>query len=149
MKLEEEIHQKKFRNEHHRLAVNLIFTGNWVKNSHIRFLKTFGLSLQQFNILRILRGQHPQPASINLLMERMLDKMSNASRLVDKLKKKGYVERKDSPKDRRQADVVITTSGMELLAEIDDKMDALEKILTTLSPQEIKTLNDLLDKVRG
>jgi len=99
--------------------------------------------------LRILRGQYPKPASINLLIERMLDKMSNASRLVDKLHAKGLVERRQCASDKRQVDVIISKKGMRMLDQIDKVINSLEDQLGKLSKQEAKTLNDLLDKLRA
>ncbi len=104
--------------------------------------------MQQFNILRILRGQHPKSASINTLKERMLDKMSDVSRLVERLRKADLVERKSCEADRRAVDVKITQKGLELLKEIDDKLHILEATLKdTLSDKEVSQLNKLLDKV--
>src|SRR5258708_7664949 len=108
----EEIRQKKFSSEYHKMALNIIYTGNWITSVNGDRLKKHKLTPPQFNILRILRGQHPNPATVNLLIERMLDKMSNASRLVDKLKEKGLVERKTSENDRRACDVMITKRGL-------------------------------------
>ena len=85
MRIEDEIKQKSFKSKKEKALVNLVFTYNWIKEKRSKTYKEFGLSSQQFNILRILRGQHPNAASVKLLTERMLDKMSNASRLVDKL----------------------------------------------------------------
>jgi len=102
--------------------------------------------MPQFNILRILRGQHPQPATINLLIERMLDKTSNASRLVDKLEAKGLVTRKQCPNDRRTVDVMITAAGLNLLLQMD-KEDIYQS-LNNLTGQEAEQLNLLLDKIR-
>ncbi|TAL68573.1 MAG: MarR family transcriptional regulator [Bacteroidetes bacterium] len=147
MKLEDEIMQKKFKSEHHKLIVNIIFTGNWVNASSIKFLKRFGISPQQYNLMRILRGRHPESASITLLTERMLDKMSNASRLVEKLKKKELVERIECPHDRRKVEVSINEKGLELLKEIDGNEN--EKNFKNLSVAEAKQLNILLDKFRG
>lgn len=148
MRLEDEIKQKQFKSEHHKLLVNLMYTGNWVKSMHTEVLKPHDLTLQQYNILRILRGQHPSPASINLLMERMLDKMSNASRLVEKLRTKGHVERKENDSDRRQADVVITQQGLDLLKVIDPQLQQFEHRFRTLTEAEAKTVNDVLDRLR-
>lgn len=149
MRLEDEIKQKKFNSELNKLLINLIFTGNWVKDLNSQMLKPYGLTTQQFNILRILRGQHPNPASINLLIERMLDKMSNASRLVEKLRLKGFVERRECKKDRRQADVVITDSGLEVLKKIDQDLVAFEKkFASVVSEEEAKDANRILDKLR-
>lgn len=148
MRLEDEIKQKKFESERQKLLVNLIFTGNWIKDINSQMLKPFGLTTQQYNILRILRGQHPKPASVNLLIDRMMDKMSNASRLVEKLRLKGFVERRECEKDRRQADVVVTKEGLELLKRIDSAMVAFEKRFEHISEEESAQVNMLLDKLR-
>jgi DNA-binding MarR family transcriptional regulator len=149
MELEKEIKQKKFASEYQKLAVNIGFTNSWLSTVHMELLKPHGISRQQFNILRILRGQHPNPASVNLLIDRMIDKMSNASRLVEKLKQKDLVERKECKIDRRQVDVVITDKGLALLKELDKSMEAFTKKMENLTTNEAKQLNDLLDKLRG
>ena len=149
MKLEEEIKQKKFRNEYHKLAVNIFYTHGWLINNQAAFLKKHDLTSAQFNILRILRGQYPNPASINLLKERMLDKMSDASRLVERLKQKDLVDRKICPEDRRRVEVLITEKGMKLLGEIDKHDDEIDQAFKKLNLSEAKTVNKLLDKMRG
>src|ERR1022692_2033922 len=106
MKLEDEIKQiKNFRNSQHKLSINLTYTSNWYEEKKIKFLKAFNLTPQQYNILRILRGQYPKPSSIKLLKERMIDKMSDASRLVENLIKKDFVKRTINKDDNRQVDV--------------------------------------------
>ena len=149
MKLEEEIKQKKFRNEYHKLAVNILYTHGWLLNSQSAFLKKNGLTPAQYNILRILRGQHPNPASINLLKERMLDKMSDASRLVERLLQKDLLDRKICPDDRRKVEVVITKKGLKLLDELDKHDDEVDELFAKLNVSEAKTINELLDKLRG
>lgn len=150
MKLEDEIVQKKFKSEHQKAMVNIVYTSNWLSALHGHHLKPFGLTQQQFNILRILRGQHPQPATIRLLTERMLDKMSNASRLVEKLRQKELVERDPCQEDRRQVNVKISQKGLELLKELDVAMeDADMMIRNGLTEEEAKELNRMLDKLRG
>ena len=149
MKLEEEISQKHFRNEYHKAAVNVVYTFNWLNNQNVGFFKPLGITPQQFNILRILRGQHPKPATIKLIKERMLDKMSDASRIVEKLRVKGLVERNICSHDRRNVDVCITQKGLDLLAQIDNLDQEIDGRLSALNPDEIKQLNDLLDKLRG
>lgn len=149
MRLEDEIKHRQFRNEHHKLLVNMIYTGNWVKSMHAEVLKPHDLTLQQYNVLRILRGQHPKPASINLLIERMLDKMSNASRLVEKLRLKGLVERTENDSDRRQADVIITEKGLQFLQDINKPIEEFEKRALSITESEAKRVNDILDKLRG
>ena len=121
MELEKEINQKKFRSESHKLMVNIIYTFNWLNGQQSDFLKPFDITYQQFNVLRILRGQQMQPASIKLIRERMLDKMSDASRIVEKLRMKGLVERHICQHDRRSCQVFITQKGMDLLSKIDTK----------------------------
>jgi len=149
MKLEEEIKQKKFRNEYHKLAVNILYTHGWLVNHHAEHLKKSGITGAQYNILRILRGQYPNPASVNLLKERMLDKMSDASRLVERLLQKDLVDRKICPDDRRRVEVIITERGLNLLKELDQKDDEFDVLFKSLDENEVKAANDLLDKMRG
>ncbi|MBK8663198.1 MAG: MarR family transcriptional regulator [Ignavibacteriales bacterium] len=149
MRLEDEIKQKKFKNEFQKAAVNLIYTTNWLEAKFAPLMREFGLTVQQFNILRILRGQHPTPATINLLKERMLDKMSDASRLVDRLLEKGYLSRQVCGKDRRRVDILITQSGLDLLEKIDVHEQKFYSELINLTSEEADLLNNLLDKFRG
>lgn len=149
MKLEEEIHQKSFSNEYHKAIVNLIYTYNWVTEHQEKLFKPYNITSQQYNVLRILRGQYPKPATIKLIRERMLDKMSDASRIVEKLRVKGLVERTTCPSDRRNVDVVITREGLEILAGIDKYNHIMEERMSSLNEEEIRCLNDLLDKLRG
>ena len=149
MRLEDEISQKHFINEYHKATVNIIYSYNWLVSYQIQVLKPHNITLQQFNILRILRGQYPKPATIKLIKERMLDKMSDASRIVGKLRIKGLVERTICPSDRRNVDVLITEKGLELLAKLDHYTDEMNNKLSALDESEIKNFNDLLDKLRG
>ena len=149
MKLEEEIKQKSFRNESHKLAVNLMYTHGWFINTQSDLFKKYDLTTAQFNILRILRGQYPNQASINLLKDRMLDKMSDVSRLVERLRTKGLIERKICEQDRRRAEVIITNKGLELLKELDELEYKFDSIFRNLNEDEAKNLNNLLDKLRG
>ncbi len=149
MKLEQEIKQSKFRNEYHKLAVNVLYTNGWLMNLYSTLFSKYDITSNQYNILRILRGQYPNPATVNLLKERMLDKMSDASRLVERLRIKGFVKRELSPNDRRCVDVIITEKGMKLLAEIDKLNDKHDSFLKNLSESEAKKLNNLLDKLRN
>jgi DNA-binding MarR family transcriptional regulator len=148
MKLELEIKQSKFRNEFHKLAVNIIYTYGWLMNFQAKLFSEFGITSNQYNILRILRGQYPKPATVNLLKERMLDKMSDASRLVERLRAKGFVKRNLSDEDRRRVDVMITEKGLNLLAEIDKFDSKVDSVFKKLTAKEVQTLNELLDKVR-
>ncbi len=149
MKLEEEIKQSRFRNEFHKLAVNIFYTNSWLLNLQTELFNKFGITGNQFNILRILRGQHPRPATVNLLKERMVDKMSDASRLVERLRVKGLVKRELSADDRRMVDVKITEKGLDLLSQIDKLNNEYDSFFCNLSEKEAKKINDLLDKMRG
>ena len=149
MRIEDEIKQKKFRSENQKLIVNLLLTGSWISFKSYEMLKPFQLTTQQYNVLRILRGQYPEPATINLLIDRMMDKMSNASRIVDRLEKKKLVERKLKAEDRRCVDVMITEKGIKLLEKIGEREKEYENNLFNLTAKEAKVLNGLLDKLRG
>lgn len=149
MSIENDIKQTKFSSEYHKLAVNIFYSASWLSDQHLQIMKPFNLTPQQFNILRILRGQKGSPLSVNCLIERMIDKSSNVSRLVDKLEDKGYVERKTCPSDRRQVHVVITESGLEFIGQLDEPMKKLDSQIKALSLEEAATLNHLLDKMRN
>ena len=148
MKIEDEIHQTQFRNQKQKLAINITFTHYWLMDRFRQLLKQYDISSQQFNILRILRGQYPQPSSVNLLKERMLDKSSDASRLIDRLKIKGLVQRKQCKSDRRAVDILITEKGLEILKKIDAHNTELDSVFDKLSEKETEKLNELLDKLR-
>ncbi|WP_139923931.1 MarR family winged helix-turn-helix transcriptional regulator [Hymenobacter sp. DG01] len=149
MKIEDEIKQSAFKDDYQKAYINLVFTAGWLQLRQSAMFKEYGLTLPQFNILRILRGQHPKPATVNLLIERMLDKTSNASRIVDKLEAKALVTRKVCPSNRRAVDIRITEEGLELLQRLDAVMEAQGTSLQNLSAQEAAQLSDLLDKIRA
>ena len=150
MRIEDEIQQKKFKSEYQKAHINILFTAAWLNQQNQQILKPLGISSQQFNILRILRCMHPQPASIKLLTERMIDKMSNASRLVDKLLAKDLVQRNESGADRRRVDVLITSKALQLLEKASIAVeDSLHQEMAMLSEQEAARLNELLDQLRG
>lgn len=150
MKIEQEINQKTFRSEYIKAHINLMFTASWMDQHTNQALKKFGISWQQFNILRILRGMHPEPATVKLLTERMIDKMSNASRLVEKLKQKGLVYRNECPEDRRRVNVGITEKGLQIVGKASDVIEQdIEYNFRSLSTQEAQSLNELLDKMRS
>ena len=149
MEIGKEIKQTKFKNEYQKMLINIFFTSGWLNQKHACKLKPFGISSQQYNILRILRGQHPKPATVNLLIERMLDKNSNASRLVEKLRLKKLVERAVCPDDRRAVNVAITKKGLDLLIKLDELEESFIEGLQKLSEQEAEQINLLLDKLRG
>lgn len=149
MKLEQEIQQKEFKSEMQKMIVNIIYTSNWISLKFTQALKHYDISMQQYNVLRILRGQKGCPATVNSITERMLDKSSNASRLVDKLKAKELLERRECPNDRRAVDILITEKGLALLRELDKEMAHLEDTMKNLSEEEMRIINDALDKLRS
>lgn len=146
--IQEEIKQKAFLSTHQKAIVNILFTASWLQLKHLQTLKPYGISTQQYNVLRILRGQYPNPASIGVITDRMIDKTSNASRIVEKLVQKGLVTRKTCTEDRRAVDVLIHETGLAILKELDAKVDALENINAVLNVNEAETLSNLLDKLR-
>lgn len=150
MRLEEEIKQsKKFTNEYERLLVNLMFTASWLESKNIQRLKPFGISPQQYNVLRILRGSNPKPLMLSDIASRMIDKNSNATRLVEKLRIKGLVKREICESNRRQVDISVTKKGLDLLTDIDTLADKWFDNMKTLTKTEAQSVNELLDKLRS
>lgn len=149
MEIEKEISASKFENNHQKAIVNLIYTYGWLTNSLKQRLNKHKITLQQYNILRILRGQHPKPATVNLLKERMLDKMSDASRIVERLVQKQLVLRCINEKDRRAVDVLISNMGLEILQKLDVEMSSKDILNGNISDEEAVVLSNLLDKMRG
>jgi DNA-binding MarR family transcriptional regulator len=149
MKIEHEIQQPTFRNPHQKAIINLVFTYHWLMNMHKDFFKPFGITTQQFNILRILRGQFPNGISGSEIKERMLDKNSDVSRLLDRLIAKKLIVKKQSASDKRAAAALITNKGLELLKAIDRHNTTIDGIPGTLSEKEAIQLSNLFDKLRG
>jgi DNA-binding MarR family transcriptional regulator len=149
MKIEDEIQQKKFRSASQKAIINLIYTANWFFTNQNVFLKPFGITAQQFNILRILKGQYPKSISGKNIRSRMLDRNSDVSRLLDRLHLKKLINRNVCPNDKRAADVSITPHGLDLLVTIDKQSSKLMEQTLHLTEQEATQLSDLLDKARG
>ena len=148
MRIEDEIKQTHFQDEHQKAVINLVYTAGWLQLRQACAFKQFALTSPQFNILRILRGQHPQPATVALLIERMLDKTSNASRIVDRLEEKKLVTRTVCPSNRRAVDIRITPAGLALLEQIDASGVMYTAAHASLSEAEARQLSELLDKMR-
>ncbi len=145
--VEDHIKQKTFNSEWQRLKVNLLLTSGWLKNEIKLFLDQFGVTQQQFNILRILRGAKGDPLSTNEICERMIEKMSDTSRIVDRLVAKNLATKQPCPHDGRKVQVFISNDGMYLLSTIDTKMKNLDAIFSNLTEEEARQLNMLLEKI--
>lgn len=147
MSIEKDINQSKFRDEWHKASVNIIFTSNWVLEQQKKHFDRGNLTQQQYNMLRILKGS-PTPLSTLQIRERMLDKMSDTSRIVDRLVTKGLVEKKVNQLDKRLVDVIISIKGRELIEWMDNYAYEIDDVLKNLSADEATQLNLLLDKAR-
>jgi DNA-binding MarR family transcriptional regulator len=148
MKIEDEIKQYKFRNPNQKAVINLLYTTNWLLGRQKEIFQPHNITGQQYNILRILRGQYPNSISATEIKARMLDKNSDVSRLLDRLLAKKIISKQVSSSDKRAADIFLTEEGLQLLNNIDEKQHLLDSILL-LSEEEALTLSDLLDKCRG
>jgi DNA-binding MarR family transcriptional regulator len=147
MSIEKDINQHSFRNEYQKGIINLIYTFNWMNEKMKPVFDNKGITSQQYNILRILRGAGT-PISTLQIRERMLDKMSDTSRIVDRLVLKGLAKKNTCKADKRLVDVSITPEGQKILATIDEYEKDMDAVLGNLSDAEAKTLNKLLDKIR-
>ena len=148
MSIEKEIQQSKFRSAYQKASINLIYTLGWMRDKTKCFFESEDITPQQFNILRILRGSFPQPLSTLQIRERMLEKMSDTSRIVDRLITKGLVKKVTCKSDRRLVDVIITDKGKKLLERLDLKQNEMDNVLGNLTEQEAQMLSALLDKIR-
>jgi len=149
MGIDKDIQQAKFRNVYQKASINLIYTMGWMRERTKAIFDAEDITPQQFNILRILRGSFPQPLSTLQIRERMLEKMSDTSRIVDRLISKGLVKKLTCKKDRRLVDVIISDKGKKLLEKLDARQDEMDAVMGNLSEKEAAALSDLLDKVRN
>ncbi|MBT8256696.1 MAG: MarR family transcriptional regulator [Bacteroidia bacterium] len=132
-----------------KTVINLMYTSRFVEEAVVQVLRPFDLNLPQYNVLRILRGQHGKPANLFTIQERMIDRSSNTTRLIDKLLKKGWVLRQVCKENRRKVEITITSSGLEVLARLDPIIDENnKKIVRNLSLEQMQNLNDWLDLLR-
>ena len=149
MSLEQDLKQERFTNEYEKMVVNILFTSSWLANPNSSRPKPFSVTPEQYNVLRILRGSHPKPMMLADITCRMIDRNSNATRLVEKLRQKGFVKREICENNRRQVDISITDSGLDVLKRIDESRDQWLENLKTVSKTEAEELNNKLDKLRG
>ena len=149
MGIEKDINQGKFISARQKAMINIIYSYGWIIEKIKDYLAKEDITHQQFNILRILRGSHPKPLSTLQIRERMLDKMSDTSRIVDRLVAKGLVKKSTCPTDKRLVDVIITEKGQKILKRIDMESDQISEIMGKLSEKEAEMLSLLLDKLRS
>src|SRR5258708_27687715 len=146
MKIEEEIKQKHFNRPQHKAGMNLIFTANWLLNEIAINLKPVGLSLQQLNVLAILKGQPKQTATVNLIRERLIDRMPNVSRLLNKLMDKGLIKKDRDLSDQRVVYIKLTAEGLKAALR---GRELFSKVHYGVTDEQSVLLNDLLEKIRG
>ena len=149
MKLEKELKMATFESPHHRASLNVLFTSYWLGEKFATLNKKYDISEQQYNVLRILRGQKGNPINLMDIQGRMIQKSSNVTRLVEKLRQKGLVERVLCEENRRKVEITITNKGLKLLDKMTPAMKKHQKeLFKTLTNKEASQLGDLLDKMR-
>ncbi len=149
MQLQKEIKASKFENIFQQSLVNIIYTFHWSNQKIKEELIPFDITQQQYNVLRIIKGQYPSPVTVNVIKSRILDKMSDASRIIDRLIQKGYVKKTTNPHDKRAVDVIIDEKGLSLLRKMEKAIDFSKFITPNITQEEAAQLNTLLDKMRG
>ncbi len=149
MSLEQDIRQEKFGSEFDKAAINILFTSSWLSNVNASRFKAHDITPEQFNVLRILRGSHPKAMMLADITSRMIDKSSNCTRLVEKLRQKGLVKREICEGNRRQVDISITDKGLGVLKKIDLEESEWLSTLKNITKTEAQELNRILDKLRG
>jgi len=149
MKIEEEIKQKKFESNYQKAHLNIFFTANWLMDRSKIIFKNFGITPQQYNVLRILKGKHPECCAAGDIKEVMLDKSPDLTRLIDRLMEKGYVTRGVCVENRRKLDIEITDKGLALIKEISPKLKIKFEQMNNITNKEAIELSSILDKLRG
>ena len=148
MRIEDAIQVDSFPSVYQKVSINLIYTMTWADVRLQEFFGEFNLTSSQYNVLRILRGQHPKPVSTALIRDRMIHRNAGVSRLVDRLAEKGFLTKSTCETDRRLVDVVITEAGLGVLKQMDDRRARIDEIYANLSAEEAEELSRLLDKIR-
>ena len=149
MKIEDEIKQVQFPSALSKAILNILLTADRISSATNTTLKPFGISKEQYNVLRILRGQYPKPSPLQRISERMISQSSNATRLVEKLRTRGLVGRNPCAANRRKVDILITQQGMDLLDAIEPHLKATGNWEGNITEEEAEELNRILDKLRG
>ncbi len=148
VKLEIAIQSTKFKNEVHKAGLNILYTAWWLKTITVKELKEFGLTHEQYNVLRILKGKYPDQMCVRDIASRMIEKSSNVPRIIDRLELKKLVKRSNSAIDKRETVITLTQAGITILESCNKKVNELMDGLVPINNQEAATLNALLEKVR-
>jgi DNA-binding MarR family transcriptional regulator len=148
VKLENAIKSSKFKNEVQKASLNVLYTAWWLKTLTVKELKFFGITHEQYNVLRILKGKHPELMCVKDIASRMIEKNSNVPRIVDRLEIKKYIKRTQGEIDGRQTVVTLTEKGIDILAKATVNLDIITEKSIAMSNQEAATLNSLLEKFR-
>lgn len=148
MRIEEALKTTRFRSEPHKAILNLLYSAYWFNDNFNQMLKPFGITQEQFNVLRILRGSFPNALCVRDIASRMIEKSSNVPRILDRLARKEYIIRQQSSDDKRETNIVITPQALDLLKKMDVIVTESENNLINLTDEEAFTLNELLEKIR-
>ncbi len=148
MELEAAI-KRTFKNQQEKAYSNLVFTNNWLDHQYKNFFLQYGLTQQQYNVMKVLKNFYPTPCRSNVLNGKLIEKMPDISRIIERLRIKGYVDRKWKEGDRRSVDIVLTNKGVGMLFKIDSEIHRLDNMFSRLTDSELNSLNTLLDKLRG
>jgi DNA-binding MarR family transcriptional regulator len=148
MRLEEEIHTSKFVSEVQKAAINLLFTSHWLNTKINSYLKPFGFTHEQFNVMRILKGKHPEKMCVKNIGMRMIEKNSNVPRILDRLEKKGWIVRQQSVEDRRETETSLTSLGIEMLTKASENIAFHQSTMMKLDETMALELNTILEKIR-
>ncbi len=149
VKLEQAIQSNKFKDEMHKASLNILYTAWWLKTRMSNELKGYGLTHEQYNVLRILKGKHPEQMCVKNITCRMIERSSNVPRIIDRLEIKKLVKRSVSPTDRRETVITLTQSGLTILEASTEKINALMEDMVKIETADAKQLNELLEKLRG
>ena len=149
MELEKELQTTKFKSEVHKATLNILFTAYWLKTRMGGHFKVFGLTPEQYNVMRILKGKHPEKMCVKDIGSRMIEKNSNVPRILDRLVRKDIVERQQSSVDRRETQCCLTEKGLGLLSKINDFIDVKESTMINLDEETARALNTILENARN
>ena len=149
MKLEEAIKSNKFRNEVHKAGLNILYTAWWLKTMMSKELKEYGLTHEQYNVLRILKGKHPEQICVKEIACRMIEKSSNVPRIIDRLETKKLVKRASSDSDKRETVIVLTSAGINILQHSTERINKLMDKTIVIDEKKAAVLNNILEEIRA